>query len=147
MLREVGDKWRLAYALIALGDIAVDLDNYDEARLLYKEGLQLHQETGDKLGQTQFLEGMAMLAAAEGKLERATTLWGVAQAVRRTISAPLTPAQKARYEDIIATLRTALGTTTFARAWVAGQVMSVEQAIAYALSDDDMPAANDTTYP
>ncbi|PZR96675.1 MAG: hypothetical protein DLM69_10550 [Candidatus Chloroheliales bacterium] len=147
MLREVGDKWRLAYALIALGDIAVDLDNYNEARLLYKEGLQLHQETGDRLGLTQFLEGMAMLAKEEGKLERAISLWGAAQAVRRMISAPLPPAQGARYEDIIASLRTDLGTTAFARAWVGGQMMSQEQAIAYALELIPASETSQNIYP
>ena len=49
------------------------------------------------------------------------------------MGASLGPADRAEYERDLEAARAQLDEATFTRAWKAGQAMSVEQAIAYAL--------------
>ncbi|PZR96676.1 MAG: hypothetical protein DLM69_10555 [Candidatus Chloroheliales bacterium] len=63
-------------------------------------------------------------------------LWAAADTMRQALKSPMHRPHRLRYERSIAALRTTLGNAAFARAWVAGQMMSQEQAVAYALEDD-----------
>jgi hypothetical protein len=59
----------------------------------------------------------------------------------------MNPQSQLRYERSIASLRAALGNPAFARAWVTGQMMSVEQAITYALEQIPAPETSQSFYP
>ena len=45
------------------------------------------------------------------------------------------PAERADYEPVVATVRADLAQPAFEAAWAAGQAMSPEEAVAYALED------------
>jgi DNA-binding CsgD family transcriptional regulator len=86
------------------------------------------------------LAALAGAAAAAGKLERAARLSGAAAARFRAtgcLSEPDEAVDDARY---LAALRARLAAAPFDRAWAAGQTMTLEQAVAYAL-EDPAPAA------
>jgi hypothetical protein len=113
--------------------------DYAAARSLHEEGLAIFRELGDKGGIAQSLESLAGLAAVWGRgLERAARLWGAAAALREAIGAPLPPSEREKYEREVGAARAALGEEAFASAWAEGEAMTLEQAIAYALEDEQV---------
>jgi hypothetical protein len=78
------------------------------------------------------LEALATIAGAQGQPQRAACVYGVAEALRDAIGAPLEPSERARYDQSVAAVRAALGGDAFAAAWAAGRAMPLEQALAYA---------------
>jgi hypothetical protein len=79
---------------------------------------------------------LVRLAAAQGQPARAARLWGAAAAQHQALLGRPLPA----YEDptlaqATEALRARLGDVAFDAAWVAGQAMSLDQAVAEALAD------------
>ena len=85
----------------------------------------------------QCLEELAQVYALAEQLEHAACLFGAAEALREL--AGLDPPEE------VATLRRQMGAGAFPAAWAAGQVMSPEGAVAYALAlpevSGDLPPA------
>ncbi len=95
-----------------------------------REALTLFRELGNKLGAAFCLEAIAAGIALIGQPDRAVRLFGAADALRETISAPLGGAN-ARYLDaMLQPARGGLSETAFASAWAEGKAMTLEQAIA-----------------
>jgi hypothetical protein len=124
----------LARSLIALGRVMRVRGDALQSALLLEEGLGLFLELGHKLGTATALEGLAELAAAENA-ERAARLFGAANAVREAVGAPLPPVDCRARERVRAAIHAQLAEEAFARTWAEGQVMSLEQAASYALTD------------
>jgi hypothetical protein len=72
--------------------------------------------------------GFAALAAAQGSLQRAATLFGAADALQQATAA----FQRAYFERHIADARSRTPEGEWAAAWEAGRAMGVEGAISYA---------------
>jgi hypothetical protein len=94
-------------------------------------------ELGEKPEIPQPLENVAAVAMTRGQHDRAVRLWGAAQGFRTLISIARPPYETDGYERQISAARAALGETGFATAWAHGHAMNVDQAIAYALQDED----------
>jgi hypothetical protein len=74
---------------------------------------------------------------------RTACLYGAMEALReRGGSSEVPPARRA-FDQSAAEVRTALGETAFVAAWAEGRAMSTEQAVAYALRQEDGPAQHD----
>jgi predicted ATPase/class 3 adenylate cyclase len=141
LCRELEDRFGIAVSLNYLGWTACDQGEYEKARALWEESLALFRELGLKQGIAKDLEGLAAVAVAQAQPERAARLFGVAEALRAAIGAPLPPAEHAEHERFHSAGRAALGEEAFAAAWAAGRVLSLEQAVAYALEQPDpLPA-------
>jgi hypothetical protein len=82
------------------------------------------------------LEGFALIASAQEQPERAARLWGAAVELRGEIGSLLPLNEREEYDRNIAMVRTALGEEAFTAAWAEGRAMTMEQAIAYALSEE-----------
>jgi hypothetical protein len=82
------------------------------------------------------LEGLAGPTAAQGWPARAVTLTGAAAALRVMLGAPHAPIEREQIERWLGASRAALGDTEAVEAWTRGQAMTLEQAVAYALSED-----------
>jgi hypothetical protein len=76
---------------------------------------------------------LALVANANGEWERAATLCGTADSGYDSLQLRRWPTAQEQYESTVAQARTALGSETFETHYAAGQTMSEEQAIAYAL--------------
>jgi non-specific serine/threonine protein kinase len=131
--RELGDKQGIAASLNNLGNVAWNQGVYGTAGALYVESLALWRELGNRQGIAASLEAFARLAGAEGQPERATRLWGAAEALRAAIGSPLPPSEREEYDRQVAAVREAMGKETFAPAWAQGRAMTLEQAIEYTL--------------
>ncbi len=103
------------------------------AQVLYRLGLSLWQDmqqAGQGIGIGKALAGLAEVAAAQGKAERAGRLFGAA--------AHLLPADSMERQDVngrVAAARVKLDAATFEAGLCAGQAMRQEQAITDALQD------------
>ncbi len=133
--RDLGDKWGLTYALNTLGDIARDQGDYARADALYKESLVLIQQVRDHLSLAACVEGLAAVAVLRGRADRAVQLYGAAAARREANETPLPPADRAAYDRLVCDARAALGDRHFDEAWTLGRALSLDDAIAVAMSD------------
>jgi tetratricopeptide (TPR) repeat protein len=137
LFRELGDTQNIAYALSGLGNVAYAQGDYTAARALHAESLALRRELGDKPGIAESLERFAAVASAQGPLCLALRLAGAAAALREAISAPLSPIEQAALDRWLAPARQALSEAARSAVWDAGHTLTLEQAIAYALSEDE----------
>jgi tetratricopeptide (TPR) repeat protein len=131
--REIGNRFGLSESLHTLGRIAYAQQAYEIAAAHYTESLELKSQVGDQRGLVQLFKAFAALAlTAQSQPERAARLLGAAEKLRRVIGIGAPPATRNEDETMIKVLRTSLGETAFAQAWVAGEAMELAQAIIYA---------------
>jgi predicted ATPase/transcriptional regulator with XRE-family HTH domain len=138
----------LPWAYHGLGETALGQGRLDEAGRWLAQGLALSQTIGDQASMAWCLAGLGSVAALDEEPVRAARLWGTAERLRQAIGCRPAPAARATYERALAVARAQLGEEAFAAAWAAGQAMTLEQAIAYALgAHSDLtrmsPAASD----
>jgi hypothetical protein len=79
------------------------------------------------------LEGFAVLAAAQKQMERAAPLLGAVENLYTSIHFEMSPKERAEHDHAIASARAALGEEAFAAAWAEGRMMTIEEAIVFAL--------------
>ena len=132
--RELGDQRGLAEALANLGTTRHVQGDAAGARALFEESLRLLRALGEQADIAECLEGLAGVACAQGDCDRAARLFGAAAKVRAAIGVPRLPADRAVYDQYVAAARAGLGEAGFAAAWAAGRALSLEEAIARALS-------------
>ena len=75
------------------------------------------------------------MSVREQQADRALRLLGAEETLCETLGARPPVAIRDEYERTVAEGRAALGEAAFAAAWAEGRAMSLEQAVAYALSD------------
>ena len=136
IFRELGDQWGIAGTLADLGNLAREQGDCARANSLYRESLKIFQELEHKRGVARLLECFACSAAVQLQAERSLRLAGTAAALRQNIGAPLTPAEQAKLETILAPARQTLANTAGATAWLEGWAMPVEKAIDEVIKDE-----------
>ena len=117
-----------------LGHAARLMGDYAEARAQYYRAAVILAEMNNSWGLFYLLVAFACLAAAEAQWERAARLFGAVERLGATIGAPMVPIERTECERDTAAARVALGEPAFAAAWTAGQALSLEETIAYALA-------------
>ena len=138
LAREMEDKWQLAHFVGWVGLLTVfSLDEHDLAERFLKESLTLNREIGSWDYFAYSLEGFAGLAGAKAQGGRAARLWGAAEALRKTISAPLSIEGRQYFERSMVAARAELGEAEWESAFAQGMAMSAEEAADYALGEGD----------
>lgn len=135
--QETGDKRRVAIALVNLGYVALHQGDYLRAEAVMKKGLTLLSGLKTKYHMAITLPMLAGPAVAKGQLKRAATLLGAADSSFEMLGASPQPADQVEAERFAADARERLGDAAFEAAWDEGQAMSLEEAVAYALSKDN----------
>jgi tetratricopeptide (TPR) repeat protein len=119
--------WGIARTLASLGNVACEAGAYARASRLYEESLELG---GRRMGLNHTilvcLEGLARVAVAQGRMERAARLCETAAALREDRGWPLPPAKHAEHDRTMAAAHGALGEEAFAAAWARGHALSLE---------------------
>jgi tetratricopeptide (TPR) repeat protein len=128
--RRIGQNYRAADSLCQLGIIARLEGNLGQAAALLQESLSVGSR--DKYGVSRCLEALAGVACQQGELMRGTNLFGAADAMRERIAAPLDPFDIDDHDMFIAAAQARLGDAGFRQAWLEGQTMTQEEAIAFA---------------
>jgi predicted ATPase/class 3 adenylate cyclase len=139
IFQELGDRFHEGWALRGVALASRRLGKIDESRVRLVEGMEIFREAGDLSAMVLFLGSFADLAAFEGDVARALRLGGAAAASRDATDAGIAEwvgsiEERKRLVEQIATDADA------ARLWAEGQAMSVDEAVAYALTS---PAAPD----
>lgn len=120
---------RLAYLVLRRGDCA-------KAVQLCQKSLRLNLNMVDRRGVAACLVTLASVARAQGQLVRAGQLFGAAETILVSIAAPLLSADQREYDHNVAALGGQLSADELATAWAEGRLLTMEQAVAYALQDD-----------
>ena len=129
IFRETGDRWGIAGTLADLGNLAREQRNYPVAQSLYRESIRLFLTLEHKRGIARLLECFACSAAVQLEAESALRLAGAAAALRRSIGAPLTPAEQSKLEAILDLARQVMNNMASATAWWEGWAGPVDKAI------------------
>jgi predicted ATPase/DNA-binding CsgD family transcriptional regulator len=135
VLKQLGDKPTLASTLCNLADTVLRQGDGMRAAGLYKESLELAAEVGSRARVARCLEGLAEVALTHGRPARAARLWEAAKALRESIGSPQSPFDGSHpgHGDIVAAARSRRDEA----AWSEGRAMTPEEAIEYALSEEE----------
>lgn len=115
------------------------------ARTVLEESMERACGQGKKREIAYVLEGWAYLAASGGEMERATRLWGAAEAWRESAGAPLPKTRTALYDRQVATARVGMDPEACTALWAEGRAMTLEQAVAQSLDKRATPLAGDSS--
>jgi ATP/maltotriose-dependent transcriptional regulator MalT len=131
---QLGDRfeneWVTAASRVMLGTLAAMQGQLDEARSLLDEGLSLSVDTRSTQSVTLCLTALARLALLAGDPERAATVLGAADGLRRRASLRLWPVLRGGEADLTAQVEEAVGEQRFREAFAAGSRLSRSQAVA-----------------
>ena len=153
--RDLEDTQRVTICVTYLWMAALEGKDHKQAAALLEEDFRRLQslEVKPRIQIYDGLMGLAVLAATGGRPARAARLCGAAETLREAINLSLliwdhTPTN---YEAQLNTVRSRLDEAAFTTAWSEGRTMSPEQAIEYALSEEDPPGSSlpstTTSYP
>jgi hypothetical protein len=132
---EIKGYYTIAYSLGGLARTAYSRGDLDRAHSLYKEALQIFQESANHWNVTYCLEAFAALAVAHGEMERAARLFGATADFYRHLQFLLSPLERQQHEHDLAAARAALGEKSFSAFWAEGHAMTMKQAVDYALQE------------
>jgi tetratricopeptide (TPR) repeat protein len=154
MSEKAGYKTAMLLALYGLGRVALSQNDYYSAGEFFTQASQIRlPETSEitlpatnelsswislktyGVATAYPLEAFAVLAAAQDQMERAARLLGAVESLSVSIHFEMSAKERAEHDQAIVSARAALGEEAFAAAWAEGRVMTMEQAIAYALED------------
>jgi predicted ATPase/DNA-binding CsgD family transcriptional regulator/transcriptional regulator with XRE-family HTH domain len=135
LFRALGDTRYVAIANTMLGYTVSFLGDAARAAALCAEGLRGHWEVGDR---TYLAYSLVVIAGVLNRLRqpvRAVRLLGAAEALSEAVVGPLASSTFAHRERLVAALRRRLDETEFEPAWAAGRGMTLDEAVAEALTD------------
>jgi predicted ATPase/DNA-binding XRE family transcriptional regulator len=128
----------LVNTLNRLGSIACEMGEDARAAESYGESLGLMWRFVGRAYETvACLEGLASVAARQGRPERSARLLGASAALREEMGTPLPSIIRADHKHASEAAHEALGEAAFEAAWAAGYAMLFEEAITYALENAD----------
>ena len=141
LYHELGNHAEIPAILHNQGYVALGTHDYRAAHDLFAESLRRQHAAGNPAGIAEGLGGLAALALAQGRLDRAARLFGAAEALRAAHPAPIWPAERFEIDRHTEDLRARLPALLWRQLWDAGQTLSMEQAIANALAEEGPASA------
>jgi predicted ATPase/DNA-binding CsgD family transcriptional regulator len=139
--REIGERQATTSALYTLAILAQTEGKDERARNLFEEGLRLSAELGNEADVAHCLEGLASMYGAEGKIVRAARLWGAEEALLEKLEDAVYTyvPDRALLRSQVAAARSQLDEAAWTATWTEGRMMSLEQAVEYALKQEPAP--------
>jgi non-specific serine/threonine protein kinase len=135
VLRELQNPSMLTPSLRRLGYVEVHEGNFPEAVHLFCESLELNRQLGHQHGTVACLAGLAAIHLAKKNFEQAAMLYGCVENLLKTSGQPFMFTDTVEYERCVAELKESIDEKTLARAWSKGGLMSLEQAVGYAVKE------------
>ena len=140
IMTRLGDTVRVAILLINLGTAGLYRGRHDDARDHYLNSLRIMKSLGARQDLAECLEGLALIAARDERLERALQLAGAAAGIREAIGTPHNPWSQRLIDQWLDGTRKAMGRAGV-RAWEEGRGLDESRAMALALGETE-PAAS-----
>jgi predicted ATPase/class 3 adenylate cyclase len=134
--RQLGVVSHQAHTEHNLAQVLLLLEEFDEARRLFSTALPVLHEHGNEALTGHALQGFAFLALRDGRMERATKLYAACDGLHKRIGfVPRDAVQElAQLQSEPITSRR--GEPGIDKAWAEGAAMTVDEAVAYALSGE-----------
>jgi hypothetical protein len=133
--RELGTPYEMGNALNEIGRAACDEGRHDLALIHFTEGIAILHGLGSRPDVIESLEGLANVAAATAAPQRAARLWGAADALRGETGNARLVHESIAHERQVKPVRMTLGAGAFDQAREEGRVMSLDDAVRYALDE------------
>jgi predicted ATPase/DNA-binding XRE family transcriptional regulator len=133
-----------SYVCKGMGEIALSRRDYDRALSLLREGLEHSKPASIKSLMLGALAGIigtkvavrgAMPHRTTDDVQRAAKIWGAAEALSEKMGLLDSPDDRRRIDALIAEARTRIAPETFDAAWAEGRELSLDEAIALAMTD------------
>jgi len=137
LFREVGDKSGIVLSLQYQGLFARLQGDDVQAQSFLVEGLRLAHETGPVWTSSNYLLWLADLAAQRGQFQRAVRLCSAANTHLNAVASYWDAFERSHLERILTLARASLGEDAFTLAQTEGRAMTIEQAIARALENQE----------
>jgi predicted ATPase/DNA-binding XRE family transcriptional regulator len=122
---------------LSLGDVACARQDYGQAHQLLTAGLTGMRQAGEKLGVHGALDSLARLAAGKRNWPRALILAAAADRLRNVTGSRAWPVVERHRSQWIACAHNHLDEGEFASAWTRGETLTLEEAIRYALNEEE----------
>jgi non-specific serine/threonine protein kinase len=143
--RRAGDQFLVATVLDSLGRVNVRLGAYAAARRRYLEALAISGAFKDAVNIAVCLEGLALIALADGATTRALVLAGAASALRTSIDDEPTPDWRLEVTAGLDEARSRLGRQAAEASWQRGAAFSMTQALNFATDAPVLAVRIDST--
>ncbi len=134
LARDIGEKFGIAACLLYLGMDTLRQGDYRRSVEYFRESLSVSGEVGNRWVPVECLVGLAGVACAQQHYENAARLFGAVEVFRKSLGYRPYPPDQADHDQRVASTRAAIGGAAFAAAWADGRMMTLEQAIEYALA-------------
>jgi predicted ATPase/DNA-binding winged helix-turn-helix (wHTH) protein len=134
VLRHAGDPWGLSIVLSASAGLSLLEKNLVRARQQVEEALTLSQTLGDQRGIAWSLDTYAALLAVSERWDEAAQVWGSSDELMARVGTSLVPGVSWLRERYLERTQAELGRDRFAQALDAGRLMSLDGAVAFAIS-------------
>ena len=134
LYRDLGHVRGQAHALHNLAYLRLHEGDAAEARAFFRESLVLAKQLGTIRDQVFAIVGLACASLVNRETSWVTRILGAAEAVLSTIGMQLEPAEDAEFRRAAETMRAQLDPAAFGTAWAEGRMMTLEEAIKYALA-------------
>ncbi len=97
----------------------------------------MFQETGNHWNIAYTLAAFIALAVAQQDMRRAATLFGATENFYALLRFLMSPLERDHHERDLAATRAVLGEEIFSALWTEGSALTIEQAVAYALDEQN----------
>ena len=131
--RKIGAEDMIAPSINLFGFLALSRNDLDRAEDLCVVALRELRERAQLPGIAFALDILAGVAASRGEIRRAARLWGAAAGSREVTGVPWLLEERAMIEPHIEAARSRLDELSWQGEWENGRVMSLDQAVSYAL--------------
>jgi len=131
--KSAGYDWCAELGSFTAGLLAMRSGELESAAFCFQENLLLQQSLKEHWRSLAVLEATAELSVARREWLGAARLFGVAESLQATLNIQQMPVYRPVYESSLATLNRQIDVAVLTEARSAGQALSLEQALAYAL--------------
>jgi len=135
LAEKTGDRFAIGGGHHMVGQVARLEERLEDAADHYRSAIRAMDDLGDAASVTEPLQGLAAVAIAQGRAELGVRLLGANAAIREKLGGG-PPPEWLRLGDPFTTARASLGDEAYQAAWDAGMAMSVDEAVAAALTQD-----------
>ena len=140
--RQLGDTHGIALSLYNLSAVASAQQDFTHAAVPLREAIALWQQVDARRDLVRPLADFALFAQSAGNHERAATLFAAEEILRRLIGEGLRDEDAETIAHGVEEARAKLSQGVFAAAWLAGQRMSLDDALAFALDMNGLPGTS-----
>lgn len=136
LARKLGNKRQMYSCYSELAHVLRENGELDEPLTIYRDLLPKWRDLGHRAAVAHELECIAYILSKKDQPQRAATILGAADSLRRMIGSTATPVELAEYERELSALRENIVEDDFRKAWEQGQRLTMEEGIALAAQRD-----------